>query len=76
MDIKVYSTPTCPYCVKAKEYLKSKNIDFIDYDVSNDREKAMEMIELSGQRGVPVINIDGTIILGFDREKIDSLIGK
>lgn len=75
MNIKIYSTPTCIYCVKVKDYLKSKSIPFVDYDVSKDREKATEMVTKSGQRGVPVIDIDGTIIVGFDKVKIDSLIG-
>jgi len=75
MDIKIYSTPTCIYCTKVKEYLNSKNVPFENYDVSQDREKAMEMIQKSGQRGVPVIDIDGTIIVGFDKVKIDSMIG-
>jgi glutaredoxin-like YruB-family protein len=76
MNIKVYSTPTCPYCVKAKEYFKGKNLSYEDYDVSVDREKAKEMIERSGQRGVPVIDIDGNVIVGFDKPKIDELINK
>jgi glutaredoxin 3 len=76
MSVKVYSTPTCPYCVKAKEYFASKNISYEDYDVSSDREKAKEMIEKSGQRGVPVIDIDGNIVIGFDKLKIDTFINK
>ncbi|MEN8904779.1 MAG: glutaredoxin domain-containing protein [Clostridiales bacterium] len=76
MTIKVYSTPTCPYCVNAKEYFNSKELSYEDYDVSADREKAREMIEKSGQRGVPVIDIDGNIIVGFDKLKIDTLISK
>jgi glutaredoxin-like YruB-family protein len=76
MNIKVYSTPTCGYCVKVKEYLKSKNIDFTDFNVSADREKAMEMVKLSGQRGVPVIVIDEEVIVGFDKNKIDAHINK
>ena len=72
--IKVYSTPTCPYCTMAKNYLKEQNIAFEDYDVSKDQEKAREMVDLSGQMGVPVISIDGTVIVGFDKPKIDSAI--
>ncbi|AKM82111.1 TPA: NrdH-redoxin [Candidatus Berkelbacteria bacterium] len=71
MQIKVYSTPTCPYCVQAKQYFKSRNIDFEDIDVSLDHEKAHEMIDLSGQMGVPVIKIDNDVIVGFDKAKID-----
>ena len=73
--VKVYSTPTCPYCIRAKEFLKEKGIAFEDIDVSADREKAKEMIEKSGQMGVPVVDIDGKIIVGFDREKISRELG-
>ncbi|AEV69420.1 Glutaredoxin-like protein, YruB-family [Acetivibrio clariflavus DSM 19732] len=74
MTVKVYSTPTCPWCTKAKEYLKSKNVDFEDIDVSKDLNAAAEMIRKSGQRGVPVLDIDGNIIVGFDQRAIDRLI--
>lgn len=72
--IKVYSTPTCPWCSMAKKYLDSKNLEFVDVDVSADRTAAAEMVDKSGQRGVPVIEIDGNIVIGFDKEKIDGLI--
>ena len=74
MTVKVYSTPTCPWCSAAKKYLVSKNIQFEELDVSSSREAAMEMVQKSGQRGVPVIDIDGTIIVGFDQGAIDTLI--
>ncbi len=74
MTVKVYSTPTCPWCTRVKEYLSSKNVDFVDYDVSSDRDKAMEMINKSGQRGVPVLDIEGNIIIGFDQQNIDRLL--
>ncbi|MFP4459889.1 MAG: glutaredoxin family protein [Candidatus Zixiibacteriota bacterium] len=73
--IKVYSTPTCPYCTMAKNYFKEQNITFEDYDVSKDQAKAREMVDLSGQMGVPVISIDGTVIVGFDKPKIESALG-
>ena len=69
-NVKVYSTPTCPYCLRAKQFLKDNNIEFQDYDVSTDDGKAQEMIDKSGQMGVPVIDIDGEIIVGFDKEAI------
>lgn len=75
MSIKIYSTPTCPYCVRVKEYLNGKGVAFEDYDVSRDRAKADEMIMKSGQRGVPVLDIDGVIVIGFDRPRIDSILG-
>jgi glutaredoxin-like YruB-family protein len=74
MAVKVYSTPTCPWCTIAKQYLDSKNISFEDLDVSKDRNATSEMVSKSGQRGVPVLDIDGNIIIGFDKDKIDSLI--
>jgi glutaredoxin-like YruB-family protein len=68
--IKVYSTSTCPYCVTLKNFLKEKGFEFEDIDVTSDKEKQDEMIEKSGQMGVPVVDINGQIITGFDREKI------
>lgn len=75
MAVKVYSTPSCPWCTVAKRYLKSKNINFDDLDVSKSREAANEMVIKSGQRGVPVIDINGNIVVGFDQATIDKLIG-
>lgn len=74
MNIKIYSTPTCPYCVQVKKYLEEKNVQFEEFDVSKDRDAASEMINKSGQRGVPVIDVNGEIIVGFDKGKLDSLI--
>jgi glutaredoxin 3 len=74
MSVKVYSTPSCPWCTVAKNYLKSRNVPFEDVDVSKDREAAVEMIKKSGQRGVPVLDIDGNIVVGFDQDAIDRLI--
>ncbi|NMB34412.1 MAG: glutaredoxin family protein [Clostridium sp.] len=74
MEIKVYSTPTCPYCTMVKQYLDSKKVEYKEYDVSKDREAAAEMVEKSGQRGVPVVEIGEDIVIGFDKKKIDSLI--
>ncbi len=72
--VNIYSTPSCPYCHMVKDYLKSKNISFIDYNVAEDQTKAQEMIEKSGQMGVPVVEIDGNIIVGFDKPEIDRLL--
>ncbi len=74
-NVIVYSTPTCPWCTKAKSYLKSNNIEFVEKDVAQDQEAAVEMVEKSGQRGVPVLDIDGDIIIGFDKENIDKSLG-
>lgn len=72
--IKVYSTPTCPWCSKVKSYLKSKDINFEDLNVQEDLEAREEMLNLSKQSGVPVINIDGNVIVGFDKPAIDNLL--
>ncbi len=66
MPITVYSTPTCPWCHKAKEFLKENKVKFEDLNVAVDRKAAQEMIEKSGQMGVPVIMIDSKVIVGFD----------
>ena len=74
--IKVYSTPTCPWCHKAKDYLKSKGAEFEDINVAEDQDAANQMVEKSGQMGVPVIEIDGKIIVGFDQQAIDAELAK
>lgn len=74
MSIKVYSTSSCPWCTVAKNYLTSKNVHFEEVDVSNNRDAAAEMVKKSGQRGVPVIDINGNIIVGFDQATIDKLL--
>ena len=73
--VKVYSTPTCPWCIRAKQFLKENNIDFQDIDVSSDQQAVDELMQKTGQMGVPVLDIEGEIIVGFDREKIKSILG-
>jgi len=73
--VTVYSTPTCPFCIRAKQFLKDNSIIFTEIDVSVDQDKAQEMINKSGQMGVPVLDIDGRIIVGFDKEKIKEALG-
>lgn len=68
--VRIYSTPTCPYCHAAKEFLKENKIKYEDIDVSKDQAAAQEMIEKSGQMSVPVIEINGKIIVGFDKETL------
>ncbi|MBU5316868.1 glutaredoxin family protein [Clostridium bornimense] len=72
--VKVYSTDSCPWCVKAKQYLKSKGVEYKEINVAEDMEGREEMVKLSGQMGVPVVNINGTIIVGFDRPAIDEAL--
>jgi glutaredoxin-like YruB-family protein len=74
MKIKVFSTPSCPYCIVLKKFLEENGIAFEDIDVSKDEEAVNEMVQKSGQMGVPVIEIDGKIVVGFDREKICQLL--
>ncbi len=71
----VFSTPTCPHCKTAKRYLAQKGIRYTDVDVSRDPSAARDMERVSGQQGVPVITINGRPIVGFDRQKIDRLLG-
>ena len=73
--VTVYSTSTCPFCIRAKQFLKDNNIEFTNFDVGSDEAKAQEMIKKSGQMGVPVLDIEGTIIVGFDKEKIKETLG-
>lgn len=68
--VTVYSTPTCPWCDRAKEYLTSRNVPFTNKDVSVDQEAAMEMIRLTGQQGVPVIAAGSDVIVGFDQVRL------
>jgi glutaredoxin 3 len=74
-QVIVFSTPTCPHCRSAKRYLKKKGVQFRDIDVSRDRSAARDMVRLSGQQGVPVIKIGGKVIVGFNRPKIDRILG-
>lgn len=74
-NVKVYSTPSCPWCVRAKAYLQENGIPFTEVDVSQDISSAREMVKISGQMGVPVITIDGNVVVGFDRKRIDQLLG-
>jgi len=73
--VKLYTTPICPYCVTLKYFLKEHNIEFEEIDVSQDQKLQDEIIEKTGQIGVPVVDINGELIVGFDKEKISSLLG-
>lgn len=70
----VFSTPTCSFCNMAKQYFRTKGIRFKDVDVSRDVAAARDMVRRSGQQGVPVIDIGGKIVVGFDRLKIDKYL--
>ncbi len=74
-QVVIYTTPTCTYCKSAKQFFEESQIDYVEYNVAGDPEKAQEMIEKSGQTGVPVIEIDGEIIIGFDKRRITKALG-
>lgn len=74
-EVIVYSTPTCPWCGVAKKYLDGKGIAYTEVDVSADHQAAMEMVRRTGQQGVPVIEVDGEFVIGFDKARLDALLG-
>lgn len=74
-EVKVYSTPTCPYCIRLKQFLKEKDVKFQDLNVAEDNTARIEMLKKSGQMAVPVIDIDGKILVGFDKETISRELG-
>lgn len=74
-NVVIYSTPTCHFCQLTKEFLKEKGIKYVDYNVSADMEKRKEMMEKSGQMGVPVIYVDDEMMIGFDKDKLSSALG-
>jgi glutaredoxin 3 len=74
MSVAVYSTPSCPYCTMVKDFLKKKQIPFADYDVSRDQRRADEMIRKSGQMGVPVVDVNGRILVGYRPAEIESAL--
>ena len=74
MNVAVYTTPTCPYCRQVKEFLSRRGVPFTEYDVSVDRAAAEEMMRKSRQMGVPVITVDGQVVVGFDRPRLEQLL--
>lgn len=73
--VKVYSTPICPWCDVAKNFLKENNVEFEAIDVSQSQELVMDLINKTGQTGVPVIEIDNEYIVGFDKQKLIKILG-
>ena len=74
-NVTIYSTPTCHFCQMAKEFFKERNVAYTEYDVAGNMEKRKEMIEKSGQMGVPVIFIGEELVVGFDKPQIAQLLG-
>ncbi len=75
-NVVIYSTPTCPYCKRVKDYLSRKGIPFIDHNVAQDKDATKEMIQKTGQMSVPVIIINGEVIVGFDQTLLDKLLSQ
>ena len=73
--VLVFTTPTCPWCVRAKKYLREHNVKFREVDVARDPAAARDLVRRTGQTGVPVVEIDGRPIVGFDKAQIDRLLG-
>ncbi len=76
MTVKIYTTPTCPWCKKTKEFLKLKKIGYTELDVTSNEKARDEMVKKSKQMGVPVLDIDGKIIVGFDQGAIEKALKK
>jgi glutaredoxin 3 len=74
VKVRVFTTPACPYCYTLKEFLKEHNVEFEEVDVSKEEKAREEMIKKSGQMGTPIVEIDGEIVIGFDKEKINQLL--
>lgn len=74
-NVTIYSTPTCHYCNLAKDFMKSKNISYTEFNVASDLAKRKEMVDKSGQLGVPVIDVDGNIMVGFDKSALAKSLG-
>jgi glutaredoxin 3 len=73
--VTIYSTPTCHFCQMSKEFFAQNNVAYTEYDVASDLEKRQEMIDKSGQMGVPVVFIGEEMIIGFDKKRFESLLG-
>lgn len=74
MAVTIYTTPTCGYCTKAKSYFREHSVPFTEYNVANDQRKAEEMVHKSGQMGVPVIDVHGKVIVGFNQPEIEKAL--
>ena len=72
--VNIYTTPTCVYCQMAKEFFKENNVSYQEHDVSSDAKAREEMINKSNQMGVPVIDVEGEIVIGFDKERLSELL--
>ena len=74
-NVSIYTTPTCHFCQMSKEYFKANNVNYTEFNVAADEEKRKEMVEKSGQMGVPVVFIGSEMVIGFDKKRFDELLG-
>ena len=74
-NVTIYTTPTCVYCREAKEFFKEHNVEYEEKDVVQDEQARNDMIQKSGQMGVPVIDVNGEIIIGYNKKKLAELLG-
>ncbi len=74
-QVTLYTTPTCTYCKVAKKYFEENDVEYEEYDISQDMQKAERVVEMTRQTGVPVIEVDGEFIIGFDKRKLASALG-
>lgn len=73
--VTIYSTPACHFCQAAKEFFSENKVEYTEHDVASDQEKRQEMVEMTGQMGVPVIRIEDDVVVGFDEAKVKELLG-
>lgn len=76
MEVTIYSTPVCHFCTAAKEFFAENDVAYTEHDVAADADKRQEMIDMTGQMGVPVIRIGDDVVIGFDEAKVKELLGK
>lgn len=74
-NVTIYSTPTCHFCQMTKDFLKEKGVSYTEHNVAQDLEKRQEMVQKSGQMGVPVITVGSEVVVGYDKERLSSLLG-
>jgi glutaredoxin-like YruB-family protein len=74
-NVVIYSTPSCHFCQSAKEFLSERGVEYTEHDVAEDTQKRQEMVEKTGQMGVPVIVVDDQVMVGFDESKLSELLG-
>jgi glutaredoxin 3 len=74
-QVTIYTTPTCVYCKSAKEFFQEHNVEYEEKDVVQDEQARANMVQKSGQMGVPVIDVNGSVVIGFDRAKLSELLG-